>query len=347
MRMQPENQDSRGLAGLYIHVPFCARKCWYCDFYSTTDVNRAEAFLRGLEKEMALVDEPAMVFDTIYLGGGTPSVLDDLHVGRIIETAMGCFAVSVESEITVEANPGTLSPKGVRSWLARGINRVNLGIQSFRDEHLQFLGRIHSAEEARQAIRTAREAGVVNLGLDLIYGLPNQTAKEWLEDLKEAIRHRPEHLACYMLTYEKGTPLERWCCQGRFKALPEDAVRDLFDLTVAFLEAMGYEQYEISNFSRGEAFRSKHNQKYWHHTSYIGLGPSAHSFLQSRRSWNYADLDAYMRALETGILPVQDAELLDRHQLMLETVFLGLRTVQGIDADLFWEQYGIDFMDFF
>jgi oxygen-independent coproporphyrinogen-3 oxidase len=310
-------------------------------------VNRSEAFLRGLEKEMALVDAAAMVFDTIYLGGGTPSVLDASQVHRIIEAAQGRFAFTGKPEITIEANPGTLSPHGLKSWLAWGVNRVNLGVQSFRDEHLGFLGRIHSSEEARQAIRTTREAGVVNLGLDLIYGLPNQTAEEWLEDLKEATRHRPEHLACYMLTYEKGTPLETWCRQGRFKPLPDDTVRDFFDVTVEYLEAMGYEQYEISNFSREKAFRSKHNQKYWNHTSYMGFGPSAHSFLESRRSWNHADLDAYLRALETGILPVQDAELLDRHQLMLETVFLGLRTAQGIDADLFRGRYGVDFMERF
>jgi oxygen-independent coproporphyrinogen-3 oxidase len=300
-----------------------------------------------LEKEIALLNQPVMVFDSIYLGGGTPSILDDLNIGRIIETAKRHFAVADDSEMTIEANPGTLSSRGVRSWLAMGINRVNLGIQSFRDEHLQFLGRIHSEEESRKAIRTAREAGVVNLGLDLIYGLPNQTEKDWLADLKEATRYSPEHLACYMLTYEQGTPLERRCRQGRLKALPDDVVRDLWDVTVAFLESMGYEQYEISNFSRGEAFRSKHNLKYWNHTSYIGLGPSAHSFVEPRRSWNYADLDAYLRALGKGILPVQDAELLDRHQLMLETVFLGLRTVQGINIDLFWDRYGIDFVDFF
>ena len=347
MRLQPENQESIGPAGLYIHVPFCARKCPYCDFYSTIDLHRAEAFLQGLEKEIALLEPATMVFDTLYLGGGTPSVLDGSQIHRIIDAAHGRFSFTDNPEITIEANPGTLSLDALKSWQTWGVNRINLGVQSFRNDHLRFLGRIHTAEEARQAIRMVQKVGVANLGLDFIYGLPNQTPEQWLEDLREATCHRPEHLACYMLTYEKGTPLEAWYRQDRFQPLSNGAVRDLFDLTSEYLAGVGYEQYEISNYSRAKAFRSKHNQKYWNHIPYIGLGPSAHSFVKARRSWNYADLDQYLLAVENGILPIEDEELLDQRQLMLETVFLGLRMIHGIDLHVFKARYGVGFEDCF
>lgn len=347
MRLQLENQDSSCPAGLYIHVPFCLRKCPYCDFYSTTDLTAVEAFVHGLENEIAFLDGSTIACDTLYLGGGTPSVLSPLQVRRVIDAAKRRFAFVEELEITIEANPGTVSLQALHSWQDCGINRVNLGVQSFHDERLGFLGRLHTAEDARQAIRTAREAGIVNLGLDLIYGLPNQTGQDWLEDLQEATGYRPEHLACYMLTYEKGTPLHRQYQQGRFTPLPDDAVRDLFDATTRFLAGSGYEQYEISNFSREKAYRSKHNQKYWNHTPYLGLGPSAHSFVEPKRSWNHTDLGVYLRSLEAGILPVQDSELLDSTQLALETVFLGLRTVQGIDLGVFKKRYHVDFKDYF
>jgi len=347
MRLQLENQDSSGLAGLYIHIPFCLRKCHYCAFYSITDMTMPEAFVHGLEKEVSLLDNAAVAFDTIYLGGGTPSVLSPLQVRRIIKAVKSRFDFTKKPEITIEANPGTLSTHALQAWRDCGINRVNLGIQSFHDERLGFLGRLHSAEEARRAIRKARDAGIVNLGLDLMYGLPNQTPQDWLKELKEAVSHEPEHLSCYMLTYEPGTPLHRWHQKDSFARLGDDAVRDLFDVTTDFLAGSGYEQYEISNFSREKAFRSKHNQKYWNHTPYVGLGPSAHSFVEPKRSWNHADLGEYLRDLESGMLPVRDSELLDSGQLMLETVFLGLRTARGIDLGLFKKRYQVDFADYF
>lgn len=348
MGLQLENQEDCGLAGLYIHVPFCLRKCRYCGFYSITNMTRLEAFVHGLDKEISLLDTPTIAFDTIYLGGGTPSVLTLSQLRRIIKSVKNRFAFAKKTEITIEANPGTVSLQAFRAWRHCGINRVNLGVQSFKDEQLRFLGRLHSAEDGRLAIRMARDAGVVNLGLDLMYGLPNQTPQDWLKELEEAVGYEPEHLSCYMLTYEPGTTLYRWRQKHRFACLEDDVVRDLFDVTTNFLARSDYEQYEISNFSRQKAFRSKHNQKYWNnHTPYVGLGPSAHSFVEPKRSWNHADLDEYLRYLQSGMLPIQDSELLDSDQLMLETVFLGLRTAWGVDLGVFKRRYHVDFEDYF
>jgi oxygen-independent coproporphyrinogen-3 oxidase len=345
--MQPENKDKPGLAGLYIHVPFCVRKCLYCDFYSVTDLDRTGAFVDGLRKEMDLTEDPGLEFDTIYLGGGTPSLLKPSHVRNMIESANRRFSFSEDVEITLETNPGSMSSDSLKAFLGCGINRFNLGIQSFDDARLGFLGRPHSALDARQAIRLVRKAGVENLGLDLMYGIPGQTYQDWLKDLKEAASYEPEHLSCYMLTYEKETPLNHQREDGRFVPLGESAVRDLFELTIRFLEEAGYEQYEISNFSQGHAFRSRHNQKYWNHTPYIGLGPSAHSFVEPKRSWNHGNLEMYLHALRRGEPPVEDWEVLEQGQLMLESVFLGLRTSHGIDMSQFKGKYGVDFLDHF
>jgi putative oxygen-independent coproporphyrinogen III oxidase len=347
MRLQLENQVGSGLAGLYIHVPFCLRKCRYCDFYSVTDMTMVEVFVHGVEKEVLLLDNSGGAFDTIYLGGGTPSVLSPLLIGRIMKAVKDRFSFAEKTEITIEANPGTVSLEGLEAWADCGINRVNMGIQSFHDGRLRFLGRLHSAEDARRAIRTARDAGIMNLGLDLIYGLPYQTPQQWLEELKEAVGYEPEHLSCYMLTYEPGTTLHRWSRNDRFSRLEDDMVADLFDVTINFLRDSGYEQYEISNFSREKAFRSKHNQKYWNHTRYVGLGPAAHSFVNSKRSWNHADLGRYVRDLASGIRPVGGSELLDTRRLMLEAVYLGLRTTDGIDPGMFKKRYQVDFADYF
>lgn len=306
-----------------------------------------DAFVHGLTKEMALVDDSGLEFDTIYLGGGTPSVLKPHHVEKIMEHVSHRFDVIDGPEITIEANPGAISPGLLDAWLSFGVNRVNLGIQSFDDRRLDFLGRLHSAKEARQAIHMVRQAGLRNLGLDLMYGLPGQRPQDWLGDLKEATRFVPEHLSCYMLSYEKGTLLDQWREDGRVVPLKENLVRELFDLTVRFLSEKGYEQYEISNFSSAKAYRSRHNQKYWDHSPYLGLGPSAHSFRASRRSWNHADLGIYITELEQGRLPVEGFEVLSLRQCMLETIYLGLRTSEGVRLDRFKRHYHVDFLQYF
>jgi oxygen-independent coproporphyrinogen-3 oxidase len=347
MGLQPENREERGHAGLYIHVPFCVRKCPYCHFYSVTELQKLDAFLAALMQEMDLVTPPGGLFDTIYMGGGTPSVLKGVQVLKILEGAHRRFAFTQDVEVTMEVNPDTVSSDTLTAFLRHGVNRVNIGIQSFDDRRLRFLRRLHSARKARGTIRLARKAGVENLGLDLMYGLPDQSRKDWLSDLVEATSYEPEHLSCYMLTYEAGTPFDTWRKAGGFRPSSEDTVRDLFEVTIDFLSERGYEQYEISNFSRGNALRSRHNQKYWSHSPYVGLGPSAHSFLGPTRWWNHRSLSDYLRALGDGVLPVEGREQLNPGQLMLESVFLGLRTADGIDIWEFKRRFDMDFLDHF
>ncbi len=347
MRLQPENQVNKTAAGLYIHIPFCMQKCPYCDFYSVTDLSKVTPFIQALQREISLTKTYGLQFDTIYLGGGTPSVLNPGQIKEILKSVYSRFSFSQDIERTIEVNPGALSPDSLEAFIRHGINRINIGIQSFYNHNLQFLQRIHSAQQACEAIDSARKAGVENLGLDLIYGLPNQSRKHWLKDLKKAVSFEPEHLSCYMLTYEKGTLLHERRKEGRFTPLDEDMVRRLFEDTISFLKEAGYAQYEISNFSRTKAFRSRHNRKYWSHVPYIGLGPSAHSFIRPIRWWNYHSLKDYLHALESGLLPISNAEDLNPNQLMLESIFLGLRTSSGIGTLSFKKEYGIDFLHHF
>ncbi|MDY6839067.1 MAG: radical SAM family heme chaperone HemW [Thermodesulfobacteriota bacterium] len=345
--MQLENQGKTLHAGLYIHFPFCIRKCPYCDFYSITDLREMDAFVDVLLREMAVVTMPEVAFDTMYIGGGTPSLLTPSQLTKILQRAHRRCGFTQGVEVTMEMNPGTVSLDFLKAFMHGGVNRVNLGIQSFDDQQLEFLGRLHSAQECREALRLARAAGVENVGLDLIYGLPNQSLKGWLEDLKEAVSYEPEHLSCYMLTYEEGTPFHEWRNAGKFRPLDEGAARELFELTIDFLSSRGYDHYEISNFARGKTFRSRHNQKYWSHGPYVGLGPSAHSFVWPKRWWNHCSLGHYLESLGSKELPVEGMEHLSKGQLMLETVFLGLRTSDGVDTLQFKRQYKLDFFDLF
>jgi oxygen-independent coproporphyrinogen-3 oxidase len=296
-----------------------------------------------------MVSAEGVRFDTLYIGGGTPSTYDHDEIGQIVEAARRHFDFLPDSEVTLEVNPGTITIEQLKGYRATGINRLNIGVQSFHQRHLDFLGRIHSPAEARKAIADAYGAGFKNIGLDLIYGLPNQSGADWLADLKQAVADNPTHLACYMLTYEKGTPLHGDLESGRIQALPDDQVRTLFETTIEFLEDNGYFQYEISNFARHArhpaSHISRHNLKYWTRAPYVGLGPSAHSFSKSQRSWNVSNLSRYMAAIESGQAPMADKEMLTREQEMIEAIYLGLRMTPGIDLIRFQQKFGIDFIE--
>ena len=305
------------------------------------------AYVKALGTEMALRADGGFTCDTLYLGGGTPSVLEPAAVGEILEAASRHFKLTGDVEITLEANPGTVDPDRLRGYRKLGVDRLNIGIQSFDDENLRFLGRIHTATEALEVLAMAREAGFEKLGLDLIYGLPGQTEEAWIADMEVALTISPEHLSCYMLTYEEGTPLDRMRLEGRFTPLPEDAARRLFDLTGSWLGSRGYERYEVSNFAPNKFHRSRHNTKYWSFTPYKGFGPSAHSFEEGRRSWNVPDLAGYIEALSAGRLPVEETETLHRDQLMIEAIYLGLRTMEGIDTAAFERMFDVRFDELF
>jgi oxygen-independent coproporphyrinogen III oxidase len=331
-------------AGLYIHVPFCRRKCSYCNFFSVTSLSSIPDFLDALLKEMEMVCERAGSFDTVYIGGGTPSILSGGQLEGILMAIRKSFSLSSDTEITLEANPADLSLSLVRSLFEMGVNRLNIGIQSFDEEILAFLGRRHSVKEAILSIENSRRAGFENIGLDLIYGVPGQDMELWQHTLSQALVSAPEHLSCYQLTLEAETSLGIRYRKRDF-SLPGEALEyDFFMKTAEGLEDAGYIHYEVSNFARNALFISRHNQKYWDHTPYLGLGPAAHSFSESRRWWNHRSVDEYINDINAGRLPVEEMEMLTVEERRLEALFLGLRTKRGIHLKEFAEQYEYDLL---
>ncbi|MBU0994086.1 MAG: radical SAM family heme chaperone HemW [Proteobacteria bacterium] len=337
-------------AGLYIHIPFCRKKCRYCDFYSIENTSLEKPFTDALKREMAFYAEKELVFDSLYLGGGTPSLISVDHLLSILEHATTCFHFLENREVTIEVNPGTVSLEKLVSYYKAGITRLNVGIQSFQDANLKLLGRIHTAEEGRTVIERARHAGYKNIGMDLIIGLPGQGRGALEADLIKTVSLHPEHISCYMLSYEAGTPFYRMREKGEVRALGDEQVGELYEILVEFLTQNGYEHYEISNFARidsyskGISYRSKHNYKYWSGAPYIGLGPSAHSFLPPVRFWNVTDIEAYISVLKEGRRPVEEEENLTPDQEMTEAIYLGLRTSDGIRLNPFRQKFGADFI---
>jgi oxygen-independent coproporphyrinogen-3 oxidase len=339
-------------AGLYVHIPFCLKKCHYCDFYSTTDLSQFSRFLAALRKEMQLSRKIPLVFDTLYVGGGTPSMLTPIAIKQLIEWARRYFRFTADSEITIEVNPGTVTRESLGAYRDFGVNRISIGAQSFDDANLRFLGRAHRAEDANVCVEWAREAGFDNLGLDLIFGMPGQDRSNWLNDLRAAVHFEPEHLACYMLTCESGTPLDKDVKSGRIRLAEEAMVLNLFDTAIDYLIHRNFIHYEVSNFARmegadGRPRTSRHNLKYWLFAPYIGLGPSAHSFFESQRYWNHRCLSTYIGKIEAGKPAIAQIERLTREQMIIESIYLGLRTTEGIDLGVFNEKFDIDFIAFF
>ncbi len=317
--------------GLYVHVPFCRSKCPYCDFYSHTDRSLITPWLNALEGEIGFYQNQFPSFDTLYLGGGSPSILSEEQLGLLLEMIFDRFHFESESEITLEANPNDLNPAKLKTLRELGVNRLSLGVQSFDDQELLFLRRRHTVKEAEQALEWIREAGFTNIGIDLIYGLPGQTREQWLASLQQALAFNPEHLSCYQLTLAKGTLFYGLKEKGDFRPISEEEEAAFFLATSEFLQGHDYIHYEISNFARGKKYFSKHNQKYWQRQAYLGLGPSAHSFQENRRWWNVRSITQYCRALEQGKLPVEEQEELTEEQDHLEVISLGLRTRAGLD----------------
>lgn len=329
-------------------MPFCLRKCPYCDFYSVTDLSLRAAFIEALIREMEMAGDPHFHFDTLYMGGGTPSVFDAEDIGRITERVRQMFRPAPDIEVSLEVNPGTATPEKLRNYSGAGVNRLSIGVQSFQDANLSFLGRIHSGKDAMLALQWARAAGFENIGIDLICGIPGQTRKSWLSDLQNAVEWEPAHISCYTLTYERGTAMDDQRQKGEIYPLPEGRAADMFELTTDFLEQQAYQQYEISNFARSGAERSRHNQKYWNHVPYLGFGPSAHSFDGGfYRSWNYYSVDKYIQIVREGKPPTEKKEHLTREQHLTEAVYLGLRKTAGINLREFREKFGSDFYGLF
>jgi oxygen-independent coproporphyrinogen-3 oxidase len=341
------------MGALYVHIPFCEHKCVYCDFYSiapdeekTDGVELQAAFTESVLREISLrrPHEPlAEPFDTIFFGGGTPSLLERDQAGSILDALYASFPVEEDAECTLEANPGTVSKEKLAIFRAMGFNRISLGVQSFHEDELRFLTRIHSVEQAEKSVREARDAGFEDLNIDLIFGLPGQTVEKWNHTLTRAIGLAPDHISCYSLTVETNTPLARMVSTGSVRMLDRTTDAQLYERTIEQLESHGFVQYEVSNFSR-PGRHSRHNLNYWSHGDYLGFGPSAHSFVGGLRSWNIANLSTYTQQLTKGERPIDGEEMLTEEQLRTERIFLGLRS-SGIDLERYEEQFGVSFLE--
>lgn len=329
--------------GLYIHVPFCLAKCAYCDFVSYPYApEAAERYLKALEGEIRLWSEwfgPELALKTVYVGGGTPTCLPPEALVRLLSVLRGSFTVLPDAEVTVEANPGTLGDEKLAVLAAAGVNRLSIGMQGTADRLLRVLGRAHTAGEARRAFKAARAAGFTNINLDLIYGIPGQSAGDWAETLAEAVALGPEHISAYSLEIHPETPLGRAATAGAVTVCPEETVREMYLKAIDFLTASGYVHYEIANFARSGR-ESRHNRLYWEGGEYLGLGPGAHSCLDGRRWSNTTDPGEYYADVARGALPVAEAVHLTPADAMAEAMFLGLRLTAGVSAARFQARFG-------
>ncbi len=334
--------------GIYLHIPFCERKCAYCDFYSVTNLTEQTAFVQALCQEIehtAQQLQPQEVFDTIYFGGGTPSLLSVKHIEQILNTLHRNFQLEEDCEITLEMNPGATEQSKLPLFRELGINRLSIGVQSFNDTELNTLGRIHNALLAKQAIDAARKAGFSNISLDLIYALPNQSLKTWEHTLTQAVQFEPQHLSTYNLIFEPGTPFYEKREKGQLAALSSTQELRFFNFTHQFLEAEGYQHYEVSNFARSAQHYSRHNFKYWLHVPYLGFGPSAHSYWNGKRWANLRSLSAYLKQLAQNKTVRAFEEVISPKTEEFEHIFLRLRTYRGLELNYFEKRFQRSFYD--
>jgi len=319
--------------GLYIHIPFCRSKCLYCDFYSVASGAAIPAWLHAVQSEVLLYKERFHAFDSLYLGGGTPTILGERELATLMECLRKNFTFRPDSEITIEANPDDLSRDKLKTIGDLGITRISLGVQSLDDRDLKYLGRGHSAKQALKALEMIRSCGFAEVGVDLMYGLEVQSVPGWKRTLDQVLECRPEHLSCYQMTLERGTPLWKRKAAGRVRSIGEKLEGAFFVFTSRHLEKHGYRHYEISNFAGSPEFMCRHNRKYWSHVPYLGLGPSAHSFHAGSRWWNVRSIKKYCQLLAEGKAPVEACEALSEEQLDLEALALGFRTSDGVSLD--------------
>ena len=317
--------------GLYVHIPFCKTKCPYCDFYSIIDHAAMDRFLTALKKEAVLYKKTFHQFDSLYFGGGTPSLIDEKGLAEIFTALRAQFTFSPDTEITVEMNPDDVTAEKLESYRKLGVNRISLGVQSLNDKELAFLKRRHTAEGAKKALALIHGHGFDNVGIDLMNGLPGQTEKRWMNTLEEALSFEPAHISCYQLTIGSKTVFGKMVQEGKLKMPSEEKQRKIFLSTSRFLQERGFIHYEVSNFARGKKYRSRHNLKYWRHIPYLGLGPAAHSFQNNRRWWNVRSVEQYCAALNKNDKPIEGDEKLSPEQLELERLFLGFRNLEGVN----------------
>ena len=328
------------MAGIYIHIPFCKRRCIYCDFFSTTQSEKKAEYVHALVRELEIrkdyLDNEEI--ETIYLGGGTPSQLSQEELKEIFAHIYKVYKVTPDAEITLEANPDDLTPEYVSMLRTLPINRISMGIQTFQEETLKLLHRRHTAQQAIEAFKKCREAGFQNISIDLMYGLPGETLDTWEQDLQQAIALHPEHISAYHLIYEEGTALWNLREQNKVEEAEEELSLTLFKILIERLTKAGYQHYEISNFCL-PGLHSRHNSSYWTGKKYLGCGPSAHSFDGTSRQWNVSSLDKYLEGIRTDQLDfeIEDLDLYTRYN---DFVITSIRTCWGMPLSQLRTTYG-------
>ena len=333
------------MAGIYIHIPFCKQRCLYCAFYSSTLHSKQQEYCDALCREIIMRRNYIIgIIDTVYFGGGTPSTLTREQLQKILGTIKEHYRLSPSAEITIEANPDDLTPEYLATLRSLSFNRLSMGIQSFDDAQLKAIGRRHTAERARQAVKNARTAGFENISIDLMFALPSSTSAQWQESIKQAIELRPKHISAYNLTYEEETPLYRALQQGKIEAVDEEENLKQFEILIEQLAAAGYRHYEISNFAL-PGYESRHNSSYWHDIPYLGCGAAAHSYNGESRSWNISDIKTYIEGINNGA-PFSEVEQLTTAEQYNDAILTRLRTADGVPSDWMRKKFGDKLTDY-
>ena len=333
------------MAGIYIHIPFCKQACHYCDFHFSTNQETRSELVQAILKEIKIQKAylGAETIQTIYFGGGTPSLLETRELDLILESIRTSHVVIDDAEVTLEANPDDLTLSRLKELASLGINRLSIGIQSFHSEMLTFLNRVHDAGNAIKSFQQAREAGFKNISIDLIYAMPDESDIQWKEDITQAIALRPDHISCYALTIEEKTVFGRWSASGKMKPVEDETAARHLEILMDELEREGFEHYEISNFAK-PGFQSKHNSSYWKQEKYLGIGPSAHSYNGSSRQFNINNNNLYLRSLKNDEAPF-DKEELSQENMINEYILTTLRTQWGTDLKKIKQDFGYDLLN--
>ena len=333
------------MLGLYIHIPFCVTKCKYCDFNSfKIDLNEKIKYLNYLGEEMKLYKEEIKnrEIDSVFVGGGTPSILNENEINILFEKIKENFNIKSNAEITMECNPGTLTLNKLKIMKKSGVNRLSIGLQAVQNHHLKYIGRIHTFEEFEKNYHDAKQMGFDNINIDLMYALPNQSREDWMESLEKVVKLNPTHISAYSLILEENTELFKMYERDEFNLLDENTDIEMYEYTIDYLKSHGYNQYEISNYAK-DNFECKHNVLYWKCEEYVGIGASASGYFNGIRYNNICELDNYEKMILEGEKPIEWEEKLSIKDEIEESIFLGLRMNEGIQISDFKEKYNFDF----
>ncbi len=332
------------MAGIYLHIPFCKQACYYCDFHFSTSLETKNELVKAISRELILQKDyvKGEAINTIYFGGGTPSLLSEEELKMLFDTIYKNYIVNPAAEITLEANPDDLDVSNLKQFYSAGVNRLSIGIQSFDDNVLRFLNRAHDSIAAKSCVNEARSIGFKNISIDLIYAIPGQGDIAWKNNIKQALDLSPEHISSYSLTIEDKTVFGRWAATGKLKITEDEIAATQLEILTEQLEAAGFEQYEISNFSR-QGFESKHNSSYWKQEKYLGVGPSAHSYNERSRQYNINNNAAYTRSLQQNVIPFT-LETLAVEDKINDYLLTTLRTHWGTDLKKMQALYGYDLL---